>query len=294
MESHLQQTGLPGAVYIEQPVRGVLVLSGKDRIDFLQRQTTNDARQAAHGRILPTVLTSPTGRILDVLYLTEDKDQDEEMLFAISLPGRGPSTTAYLQSRIFFMDQVKVLDASSDYAHFDLSGQGADQILAGLGFPAVPEGDQVLAATFQGGKLKAFHQDPRLGIGYQLLAPQEKRELIKSSLERLGARPLTGEQYEVLRVEAGIPSADRELSEEYTPLEANLEHAISVTKGCYTGQEVIARQMNYDKITRKLVGLFLERETATGSKLQVEGKPAGVVTSCAHSPRFGPIALGMD
>jgi tRNA-modifying protein YgfZ len=293
IERKLPNTESPGPVYIEQPQRGVIVFSGKDRIDFLQRQTTNDLRQIGTDRILTTVLTSPTGRILDLLQVIEEEVEGVIRVLAITLPGRSASTVAYFKSRIFFMDQVEVSDVSHNYAHFDLAGQGIEQILLRLGFPIVPEGDQLASTHFQASKLKAFPQNPRLGIGYQLLAPQEHREKIISNLERLGARQLTIEEYGVLRVEAGIPAVDLELSEEHTPLEVNLENAISVHKGCYTGQEVIARQMNYDKITRKLVGLSLERKTAIGSQLQVAGKPVGKVTSFAHSPRYGPIALGI-
>lgn len=293
MDSHWQNPQLPRSVYIEQPLRGVIVFAGKDRVDFLQRQTTNDASQVNKERVLTTVLTSPVGRILDVLQLTEDEDKGEAQISAISLPGRASSASAYFKSRIFFMDQVTVRDVSQEFACFELAGADIENVFQQLGFPFLPQGNQLAEADFQGIKLKAFQQILRLGLGYQVIAPQEHREQLRKFLKSLAIQPLTSEEYEVLRVEAGIPVVDHELTEEYSPLEVNLENAVSVNKGCYTGQEVIARQMNYDKVTRKLVGLSLEMDAAAGSQLQGEGKPVGKVTSFVRSPRFGPIALAV-
>ncbi len=104
---------------------------------------------------------------------------------------------------------------------------------------------------------------------------------------------LSPDSRHILRVEAGLPAAGAELSEEYTPLEAGMEHAVSGDKGCYPGQEVLARQVTYDKVTQRLVGLKLSEPVTPGKRLLAEGKPAGVVTSAAVSPRFGAIALGV-
>ncbi len=85
----------------------------------------------------------------------------------------------------------------------------------------------------------------------------------------------------------------RELTEAHTPLEINLQAAISTDKGCYTGQEIIARQINYDKITRSMVGLRLEAPTHAGARVSAGDKSAGTVTSAVESPRYGPIALAV-
>jgi len=112
-------------------------------------------------------------------------------------------------------------------------------------------------------------------------------------LAEAGARGLVGEAYETVRVEAGLPAAGRELTDAYTPLETGLRAAVHEAKGCYTGQEVLARQINYDKITRQMVGLRLETPVQRGAAVQVEGRGAGEVTSAVVSPRFGAIALAV-
>ena len=104
---------------------------------------------------------------------------------------------------------------------------------------------------------------------------------------------MSGASVQVLRVEAGLPGAGAELSGDFTPLESGLRSAVSENKGCYTGQEIIARQISYDKITQFLVGLHLDTSTALGTRLYSEGRPVGAITSVAISPRFGAIALGI-
>jgi folate-binding protein YgfZ len=280
-------------VFYEQSQVGMLELRGDTRADFLQRQTTNDTRRISSQGILTSVLTSPTGRILDVLYLFEDQASNEPVIQAITLPGHAPATASYLKSRIFFKDQVELWEISANYIHMDLSGPGIQHVLQKLDLPALLETGQ-LASTHPGDiEIKVFKHNPQLGLGIRLFTFAEFRERIRSILSEAGVKELNHNDYEILRVEAGLPAASHELVEEHTPLEVNLVNAISENKGCYTGQEVIARQMTYDKVTRKLVGLNLDREIQVGAQFFAEGKLAGIVTSSVVSPRFGPIALGI-
>jgi folate-binding protein YgfZ len=272
------------------PASGYLRLGGEDRLAFLQRQTTNDLRLIQAGRAVLTVLTTPTARILDVLYALPETDA----LGVITLPGRGESTRRYLQSRIFFMDKVTVEDASSDLAQIDLLGAGAPAILERLGLEAQMQPNQVLAVSFEGASIQALALELGFGLGVRLLAPVSMVGTIQTFLAEAGAAQLSDEDYSILRIEAGLPAAGAELSEEYTPLEAGLEAAISSTKGCYTGQEVIARQITYDKVTQRLCGLRLERSAQPGERVwTVDGSPVGKITSAATSPRFGEIALAV-
>jgi folate-binding protein YgfZ len=94
-------------------------------------------------------------------------------------------------------------------------------------------------------------------------------------------------------MEAGVPGPGAEISEAYTPLEAGLAHLVADNKGCYTGQEVLARQTTYDKVTRRLAGIKLKALVAPGAEVLAAGKPAGVITSAGSSPRFGPVALAI-
>ncbi len=274
--------------FYPQTAAGYVRISGADRQDFLQRQSTNDVRLLSPTRVVTTVLTTATARILDVLTLVEEPESIE----AITLPGRAEATVRFLKGKIFFMDKVSVDDASSEMAQINLIGPEASQVLESIGLSRLPSGDELVVGEISGNPAKVFSQH---GLGYRLLIPVESSKQLVNSLKEAGATGLSSEVYNVLRVEMGFPEAGHELTEEYTPLETGLGWAISGDKGCYTGQEVIARQITYDKVTRQLVGLKPTAEVKAGERIAPHGesKTVGGVTSSANSPRFGHISLAV-
>lgn len=278
-----------GSLYYLPMDSGFLHVEGPDRFDFLQRQTTNDINSLTPKQTITTVLVSPTARIVDVFNLFIDGN--EEKLSLISLPGYVSNTARFLQSRIFFMDNVTVIDSSADINQIILGGRQAKRLLSSMGIDPIPELAQVVFGTIAGIQVRVLGEKVLQKSGYRLVFTRESREMIETQLHKSGAVPIPSESYQVLRIEAGSPAAGAELVEEYTPLEAGLEAAISTTKGCYTGQEVIARQLTYDKVTKHLVGLRLEKPVDPGEHVSVEGKTSGTITSSTISPSFGPIAL---
>ena len=97
-----------------------------------------------------------------------------------------------------------------------------------------------------------------------------------------GAPALDSETYHVLRVESGVPHVGHELIQDYTPLEIGLNSAVSNEKGCYTGQEVLARQITYDKVTQKLCGIKFESEIEPGTRIWVGERTVGILTSVVN------------
>lgn len=280
---------LSGVVHSPQPDAGFLRLSGEDRLDFLQRQSSNDLHQLAPDRAVVTVLTSATARILDVLWVLED----EGALGVVTLPGRSTQTTSYLKGKIFFMDQVEVEELSGEMAQADLDGSEVQTWLSEQGFEPRDEPGEVLSGEVAGIAARMVRRTGLSGVGYRALAPGVTMEELSAALTRAGAPALDPDARETLRVEAGLPAADHELTEAYTPLEVGLAEAVSSTKGCYTGQEVLARQITYDKVTRQLVGLRVADPVDEGTRLWAEGRAVGEITSSARSSRLGPIALGV-
>ena len=276
-----------GATFFQRPEPGLVHISGPDRLDFIQRQTTNDIAGLQPDRAMLTVLTSPTARILDVWRLLLEPD---EQVAVITRPGRGAAMTDYLNRRIFFMDKVTVVDASDEVAQFELVGPEASACLDALGV-AVPEPGGI--AHLADPALRVIGLDGHVGRGFLLLVSAADAAYITGVLGEAGVVPLAAESYEVLRVEWGLPAASGELTGDYTPLEVNLSAAVSDRKGCYTGQEVIARQITYDKVTRQLVRLRLAEPVTAGARIEVEGRSAGTVTSAAVSPRLGAVALAV-
>lgn len=252
---------------------GYVRVSGADAADFLQRQTTNDVRALAPGKALLNVLTSPTARIVEVFTMR----QDGESIGLIAPPGRGPELAAQLKRKIFFMDNVAVEDASAEWANIELVGPGAEALASSLGV----------------GGVAVIEREAALGLGPRLLVPAAQLGDVAAVLDEAGAVHLSGESYEILRIEAGLPGLGAELTGDYTPLEVGLEYATSMSKGCYTGQEVIARQVNYDKVTRRLAGLPLDTKATPGAQIRAEGRPAGTLTSVVRSPAHGWIGLAV-
>jgi folate-binding protein YgfZ len=180
---------------------------------------------------------------------------------------------------------VAVQDASAAFAQVELFGPGAAALLG----ETIPASDEVREQTLGGVALRVIGTD----YGFLLLVPAGDAAAVEAWLAEAGAAPVTQDTMEILRVEAGRPSPAHELTEDYTPLEMNLGAAVSDTKGCYTGQEVIARQITYDKITKRLVGVRLDAPVNAGAAVLAEDRRAGEVTSAVESPRLGPIALAV-
>jgi folate-binding protein YgfZ len=282
------RAALEGVVFYPQPDAGYLRIAGDDQSDFIQRQTTNDIHLLQPPRALLSVLTSAVARILDVFYLLND----EEAIGAITLPGFAQKTSQFLKSRIFFMDRVTLEDLSASISQFDLFGPQAQSLLQGLEIQ-LPALNTVSDVEVAGKRVRLLAVEKSFGPGYRLLTEAMDREPVETALKQNGATRLSPTSFETLSVEAGQPQAGKELSEDYTPLEAGLFSTVADGKGCYTGQEILARQLTYDKVTQQLCGLRLTGSVSAGERIYVDGKPAGTLTSFAESPRFGPIALAI-
>lgn len=277
-----------GAAWLPRPDAGVLQLSDVDRSDFLHRMTTNNINALQPGQSTVTVLTSPTARILFVFTVVNRRDD----LLLLPAPGQTQTLTRHLRGQIFFMDKVKVEDISKEMKRLRLIGPEASKALAQLGVDASQaKADDVLAHDDLWVVAQPHYELP----GYELVVPAPRQADIVSALERGGARPLTDPAvYEARRVELGRPAVGAELTEDYNPLEVGLAWTCSETKGCYTGQEIIARQINYDRVTRSLVGLTAAEPLTPGAAVSVDGRNMGRVTSTAYSVKLdAPIALAV-
>lgn len=283
------QEALSGLVYFQIEKPGYLRISGEDQKNFLQRQSSNDLNLLSADNLLTSVLTSPAGRIQDILTIF----LEEELLGALTLPGLGSQTLEFLRSRIFFMDKVSVEDASQAVILIELWGPGVEEFIQHLDIQELHENeDWFQELWFEDIQLRYLS---RRTSGQQLLIPREGAKKTLDAIKDFGGRPLSSDAYEVLRIEKGIPGSGHELTDKYTPLETGFKWAVSGSKGCYTGQEVLARQITYDKIIRQMVGLKLLEFEKPGAKLWSleDGKQVGEITSSASSPSHGPIALGI-
>jgi len=281
-----------GAAWFRRPDSSVLVLEDADRVDFLQRMTTNDIKALRPGQAAVTVLTSPTARIVHVFTVLCRADD----LILLPAPGEGPALERHLRGQIFFMDKVRVRNQDAAWRRLRVVGPQAGAAVAALGMPANlaerqrpesingvwVEADGVIALADQRYELP----------GFELLVPaaEEAVAAVEQALAEAGGVQV--EEMALLdarRIELGLPAPGAELTGAANPLEAGLAWACADNKGCYTGQEIIARQITYDKVTRALVGLRCGEGVEPGALLYADGREVGIVTSAAYSPTLASL-----
>lgn len=285
------QAALESATLFEEHPAGRILMRGRDRAALLQRLSTNDIERLRPGQGAQTVLTSSIGRIIDLLTIYVF----EESLLVVTSIGQGPAVFGYLKKNIFFNDQVTLEPAGRSLAQLALYGPRSTEILAEVSTSAITpltlHGTamlQIAGAAIRIARCHGFSDS-----AYRLFVPSEALESVRAALQQAGSTTLGADSYECLRIEAGLPLFGKELSQEYIPLETGLLEAVSFTKGCYVGQEIIARMESRGRLAKQLRGLRLSEPITNPLplKLRIDGKDAGDLTSSTNSPRYGPIAL---
>ncbi len=274
-----------GAGVLRRSTADVLALLYADRADFLQRMTTNNIAVLRTGDAAVTVLTSPTARIVHVFTVLCRPDE----LLLVAAPGEAAALEKHLRGQIFFMDKVRIENRSEAFVNMRLVGPEALAALKAAGLPAPAADDQWLE---QAG-IVVLAQQKYEAPGYVILAPATRAAEVHQALVVAGAQVVEAAAYAARLVQLGRPAAGAELTPDFSPLEAGLAWACAENKGCYTGQEIIARQQTYDKVTRTLVQLHSSAPLAPGQPLQVEGRDVGVITSVAAADDGTSLALAI-
>ena len=285
--------GDPTAEYTAARTRAVLcdtstwarfLIAGDDHLDFLHRMSTNDFLGCPPGAGLEAVLPDSRGRLLDLGAFYRAPTST----LAVFSPPMRTDLPAWLD-RYIFAEEIDLSDITETTAMFELCGPQATQMAArrldvdlAAAAPYKLLGDPDIDGVWST-RIERWGQ-PAL----QLVAPPERAGELWETLHREGAVPCGLEASQMLRLEWGTPIWGRELTQDYNPWEAGLERAIHMDKGCYIGQEVIARLDTYDKIKQRLMGLQWAAGPlpAEPTDLLAAGRPAGRLTSAAHSPRL--------
>jgi folate-binding protein YgfZ len=287
-----------GAAVMDRSACGRVRMAGEDRVDFLHRMSTNEVRDLVPGVCRRTVLTSDIARIIAVVSTYAFPDH----LLLVTDPGGAERIIGHLGRYIFFRDRVAVTDVTEATGMLSLWGPRAvglvddlvERAIAGMRTDTFVETDTCAGTGIDGMSTVAAHID-ELGLdGVNLIVERGDVELLLHRLLDAGAQLMDDSVYQILRVEAGHPAHGREVGEEFNPLEAGLKSIISFTKGCYIGQEIVARLDTYDKVRRHLVGVRLARlPVAEDRPALISGDDTiGFLTSWVLSPAHGPIALG--
>ncbi len=279
-----------GSVMIDASAWGRLKFTGKNRVDFLHRMSTNDLLKLAIGQGAGTVFTTPIARMIDrtVVYV---RDSDVLMLTS---RGNQARVFQWLRKYIFFNDDVQIKDVTNETGMISLYGATAIQVMArvaGVDLSALPLHHWRVAPMAEI-EVMVTRADPIANGGFHLIFERNAQAKVWQALLNAGVVPLSEETYQVLRVEAGQPEFGRELGDDYIPLEANLWNDVNFKKGCYTGQEIIARMESRQKLAKRLVGLRFGEQVTLPASLWIDDHEAGIVTSVVHSPALGWIGLG--
>src|SRR6478609_10857349 len=276
--------------------RGVLRVTGRDRIDWLNGLLTNDLKSREGPRACPALWLTPQGRMITdvvVLELGEETWLDVPASLAAALAERF--------DRMIFAEDARVADASSELTSTGVYGSGAIELLREAMGPDAP-GDvpdpSALAighAPQNEGRVVCTHAIASGLPGVHVYQAHPDAQRFEDAM-LTGRRRLDDQEATMLRVERGIPEFLVDTGEETIPLEAGLDDTISHTKGCYVGQEIIVRIRDraHGRVARKLVGLSFQDGAVPHVPQGVTsaGRQAGRVTSAVLSAAVGrPIAL---
>ena len=267
---------------VERPGRGVIAVTGPDGAEYLQGQLTNNIEALDPGAGCRAELLNRKGHIQADLRLTRPKADE------IVLDTEGVSTSAAVRHLTMYSigRDVSVDDRTAETAVLSVIGPRTEEVtgIAPLERFAVAEtkigGTDLLAAGTRG--------------GLDLLLPSSALAEVRDNLLRRGAAEASEEAAEILRIEAGDPRFGVDMSTETMPAEAGIvEETVSFTKGCYIGQETVARLHYRGRPNRHLRGLRLEGAVATGDEVQLGERVVGSIGSVCLSPAHGRIALAI-
>jgi folate-binding protein YgfZ len=283
------QAVFEGAALYDESAAGRIFMRGRDRAELLHRLSSNDITRLRPGQGARTVLTTPIGRIIDLLTV----HALEDALLLVTSPGQGAEVFGHLRKNIFFNDQVTLEPAGRSHGQLALYGPAAEALLAQMSGVALDDLPlhHITSIELAGASVLIGRRPPIGGQGFTVYVPAEHLEGLRAAMLESGIVPLGAEALDILRVEHGYGAFGRELSQEYIPLETGLLEAVSFTKGCYVGQEIIARMDSRNRLAKQLRGLRLSAPAVAPGKIEVGGKDAGDLTTAVVSPRFGPIAL---
>jgi folate-binding protein YgfZ len=279
---------------VDLSARQVVRVSGPDRLSFLHGMVTNDVKGMADFDVrYAALLTAKGAMVADVRLVKREED-----VLCLVEPGLSPAVLAHLE-RFLISEDAALEDASAQFGQLSLVGPRAWGLVRRLfGLPGETPPETHALRTGIEGHAVLLLPSALLLPGVDLLVSASGLEAVFTALldagSEEGLQPAGWESLEVLRVERGVPRYGADMDERTIPLEANLQRALHYQKGCYLGQEVIARATFRGHMNKRLVGLLLgDAQPAPRTELFHGERRVGFVTSVVHSERLGQsLALG--
>jgi folate-binding protein YgfZ len=277
-----------GAAVVDLGFRTVVRVTGADRVTFLQGMLTNDVASLAPGSGCPALLLTIQGRVTADVRVAVLEDA---VLLDVDVRARAGLLEALEQ--LLIADEVELGDPITPLELIGLEGPAATEVLGGMAGSLAAHAH---AAVEVGNvSVRAQRASEVRGPGFVLLVPADAATVVWDALVAAGARPCGMDALEGRRVEVGVPRIGLDMDGSTLALEVPVEDAISATKGCYLGQEVVARGTARGHVNRRLVALRLDGpEPPPGAHLVRDGKEAGRLTSVARAFGAGGLAaLGL-
>ena len=280
-----------GAALFDRSALGKVRVTGRDRLAFLQGMLTNDVAGLQPGRGVPAAFLDAHGKVTVLLVVYATVDQ-----VLIELPAGLTEKTLQTIDRYLISEKAYFEAVDDAFAILSVQGPTARGVLEGLtgvtlDLPPYAHTEVSIA----GGPVRVINRSESPGPGFHCWVPAEHVAAVRSALAGAGAAPAGDETLEVLRIEAGQPWYPRDVDDSVILPETRLDALVSYTKGCYIGQETVARVKYRGHVNRALSGLVIEgdRVPGAGAQVAVDGREVGRVTSAARSIALGrPIALG--
>ena len=270
---------------LDDAERRFLLASGSEAAEYLHGQLTQEIEALEPGRSAYAALLDRKGHLQTDMRVT--RTAAHELLIDLDAPGAGRALKHLSMYKIG--RDVELADVSEERALIRLAGPAVSTVLGDV--PLGDEGD-AREIEIEGRPALAITTDT--GADVICGGARSDRDGLLAALTRRGAVPVEAAAFELLRIETGRPRFGAEMTERTMPAEAAIvERAVSFTKGCYIGQETVARLHYRGRPNRNLRGLRLESAAETGAPVELGGKTIGEVGSAIVHPRLGPIALAV-
>ncbi len=280
-----------GCGLVDRSERGKLALTGTERKSFLAGQVTNDIEGLAPGGGCYAAFLTHKGKMLGdlrVLDVEDDGGDEPEPTLLLDTDRATLQALFDLVRRFKIGYDVELHKRTVQRGLLSLVGPGARAVAAAEAVPVDEHGHRPGAIAGHAVRLIATE------AGVDVLCEADATEDVRAALRAAGATPVSEDAAEIVRVESGRPRYGVDVDDATIPQEAGLNaRAVSFTKGCYVGQETVARLFYRGKPNRHLRGLKLSEPVPAGAELRLGERVVGTLTSSLVSPAFGPIALAL-
>ena len=281
-----------GAGLIDLSERGRIRVSGSEATMFLNGLITNDLKALAENRWMPAAFPTVQGRLIGAVRVARGTKD-----FLIDTDAASHEAVLKTISRFTLAGDFHVSDVTAETAMLSVQGKSALEVIEKVfarSFCDMPSNGAV-ETEWHGAPVTIIRATHTAEDGFDVVIDAAHGARLREAFQEAGAQPVSAETFEILRIEAGIPRYGRDMDETTIVTETNLDDAVSYTKGCYVGQEIIVRIKHRGHVAKKLVGLEFDTDgpIETGAPIKTDNQEIGRVTSTAFSPTLRKtIALG--